>query len=315
MARVDKKGILHGPVDNILYREYRGMQIAQIKPGKVKQSIASKEASLEFGLAASTAANIRALFIPGYKANDGGMANRLTALTLKCIKTASHKRRGERDIHDGDPDTFSGFQFNKNSLLEDCLRIKPQLTSTEEGKVIVRVPAFTSKDLRAPAADHYIIRFLAISFNFKTSMASYLSSKEIKINIGANFEGAEIEIIESLPPGRLVLLGMFIHAYKYDHYDGYTRINNKTWSPGAIIGGWQAPPQEEPEATDLREAEKAIVGEVEIHKMPYSGLEILKKFQDLWVKQAKAIQSKVKEKPPIPDIEAELPIGDFRMKR
>ncbi|WP_207424420.1 hypothetical protein [Desertivirga brevis] len=311
MAIIDKKGILHGPVDNIVYRYYRGMQIAQMKPTKVKQTVASKEASLEFGLAASAAASIRAVFSRVFKGNDGGMANRLTAVTLKSIKTATHKRRGERDVHDGDPDMFSGFQFNLNSQVEDCLRVKPQVQFNDDGKLFVHIPAFSAKDLRGPGADHFVIRFLAVSFNFKSSIASYLSSKEIKIKQGEGFEGAEIEILESLPPGRLVLLGMFIHAYKCDHFDGYTRINNKTWSPGGIIGGWQAPAQEEPEANSEREKEIAAVGDVPMDPLPYSGHEILKKFKDLWAKQDKKLQDKIKEKPSVPDIDEELPVGDF----
>ncbi|WP_207536367.1 hypothetical protein [Desertivirga arenae] len=315
MAIVDKKGILHGPVDNILYRSYRGMQIAQIKPSKVKQSLASREASLEFGLAATTAASFRAVFFPGYKANDGGMANRLTALTLKSIKTATHKRRGERDIHDGDPDMFSGFQFNKNSTLEDCLRVKPQVRLTEDGRILVNIPAFTDNDLRGPARSHYVIRLMAISFNFKTSLASYLSNKEIKIEKGKGFEGGEIEVLQSIPQGRLVLLGMFIYAYNCDSFDGYTRVNNKAWSPGGIIGGWQAPAQEEPENTNRLEKEKAVVGEVPINPLSYSGPEIQAKFKDLWKKQGKSIANKVREQPPIPGMEEELPKGDFSLRK
>ncbi|WP_207534593.1 hypothetical protein [Desertivirga arenae] len=313
MAIVDKKGVLHGPVDNILYREYRGMQIAQIKPAKVKQTLASKEAGLEFGLAATTAASIRAVFLPGYKANDGAMANRLTTTTLKSIRAAIHKRRGERNIHDGDPNMFSGFQFNKNSPLDECLRVNPQVRTTEEGRIVVKLPAFTENELRGPAKGYYVIRLMAVSFNFKTSLASYLSSKEIKINYGKGFEGAEIEVLESLPPGRLVLLGMFVHAYNWDTFDGYTRLNSKTWSPGAIIGGWQAPEQEEPEMTNRLEKEKAVVGDVKMYPLSYSGVEIQRKFEDIWAKQDKKVKDPVQKRPAMPDIDEELPIGDFKI--
>lgn len=42
MAIIDKKGVLHGAVSNIVYRSYRNLQIAQIKPEKVRQTLKSK---------------------------------------------------------------------------------------------------------------------------------------------------------------------------------------------------------------------------------------------------------------------------------
>ena len=92
MALIDRRGVLHGSVSNMVYRSYRGQQIAQLKPAKVKQTVTSKEAGLEFGLASSTARAIRQAFANVFPGNDGRMSNRLTVAVRKCIASSDKER-------------------------------------------------------------------------------------------------------------------------------------------------------------------------------------------------------------------------------
>ena len=101
MAIIDKKGALHGSVSNIVYRTWRDLNVVQTKPSRVKQTLSSKEAGLEFGLCSSTARVMREAFCWAYKGCDGGMVNRFTSAVRKSV-LASPKKRGERDIHAAD---------------------------------------------------------------------------------------------------------------------------------------------------------------------------------------------------------------------
>jgi len=167
MAIIDRKGALHGRVSNIIYRTYRGQQIAQIKPARVKQTIDTKEAGLEFGLCSSTAKVLRSAFGYAYKTYDGGMINRLTAKVRKAVSACTHKERGDRDIHDADLNYLKGSQFNMNSPLENTLNIRPELQFTEDKHIKVYLPPIKVSDIKGPKAEKYILRLVAISFNFK----------------------------------------------------------------------------------------------------------------------------------------------------
>ncbi len=109
MAIIDTRGRLHGKIGPVVYRTVGNTNIAQIKAAKVRQTYATKESAIEFGLASNTAKVIRKALYPLTYTADGGMINRLNTAVLKCIKTAEGKEKGERDLHDADLRPLEGF--------------------------------------------------------------------------------------------------------------------------------------------------------------------------------------------------------------
>jgi len=240
MAIIDRKGALHGRVSNIVYRTYRGQQIAQIKPARVRQTIDTKEAGLEFGLCSSTAKVFRHAFGYAYKAYDGGMINRLTGKVRKAVSACESKERGERDIHDADLNCLKDFQFNANSPLESALTIRPELQFTGENQIKIYLPAIKQSDIKGIKAGRFVLRLMAISFNFKRDVYSYNSYRDIVIDNRHSWQGGEILMDEDFADGRLVLLSMSVHAYNSDGFGGLDCINSINWDPAAIIGAWHA---------------------------------------------------------------------------
>ncbi|WP_207532858.1 hypothetical protein [Desertivirga arenae] len=245
MATIDKKGDIHGSVGPNVYRMWRDIKVIQSKPKRnAKRTIASKEASLEFGMCSSTARVIRTAFGWAYKAYDGGMINRFTKAVRSAV-SASSKEVGERDIHDADLSFLKGFQFNNNSPLDKVLKLRPTAELSEDNKVIVNLPRIAKEDIKAHYAQEYGIRLLVIAFDFKERVYSNIAAKEIRINYKQAFEGGAIVFDEPLPEGRLVAVSMSIYGYKPGFGGGVETTNNVQWSPGEILNLWQLPAQAE----------------------------------------------------------------------
>ncbi|WP_256012155.1 hypothetical protein [Desertivirga xinjiangensis] len=277
MATIDKKGVLHGSVYNIVYRGYFDKQVAQMKPKKFKQTLASKESSLEFGLCSTTARVIRHAFGYTYGGYDGRMINRMNSAVRNGV-TASQKARGERDMHDADLGFLNGFQFNNNSPLPKVLRARPQTCLDAENKICIELPAITRKDIQAPSVNvhNYVLRFVAIAFDFKKEVFCYNSVKEIKIGYKESFEGGVIRLDDEVIKGRLVMLSMSIHAYASDGFGGAQTFNSKAWSPSELIGAWHI------EAETETETENSDNGKTyRIIPLYYPGNNILKEIASL----------------------------------
>lgn len=315
MAIIDKRGILHGSVNNIVYRGYLDKQVAQIKPKKFRQTLASKESSLEFGLCSSTARVIRYAFGYTYSGYDGRMINRMNSAVRNGI-TASQKARGERDMNDADLSFLSGFQFNNNSPMPKVLRARPETYLDAENKICVKLPAITQKDIQGPCngAD-YILRFAAIAFDFKNRVFCYNSVKEIKIGYKLNFEGGVIQLEDEVIKGRLVLLSMSIHASGNDGFGGIKTHNSKAWSPCELIGAWHIAGESEGDKDNTIKKDRMI-------EIAYCGNDILQAIARLREKaQAKVNEQKkavlARPKPKIeseskPDTGPVLPKGDIK---
>ena len=312
MANIDSKGILHGGVSNIIYRTYRGEQIAQIKPDRVKQTMDTKEAGLEFGLCSSTAKVVRKAFARTYKAYDGKMINRLSGKVRKAVTGCKHKERGERDIHDAELSHLIGFQFNAASPMEKALSIRPELQFTAENQIKIYLPQIKSSGIKGPAASKYILRLLAISFNFKKDVYSYSSYREVVIDAENPWNGGEI-LMEGFADGRLVLLSMSLHAYEKDDFGGMDCLNSQSWSPSEIIGAWHANG-----VLDEPDMKAGIHNGVETMLGKYIGNQSLEKLAKLRGKSPKGREqaARSEQTPSANSVEGfELPEGDVGFDR
>lgn len=265
MAIIDKDGFIHGAVGTVVYRKVGSRKIVQSKPGKVKQTEATRESGLEFGLASSTARIIRKVMWPAYHTPDKSMPNRLTTRILKCINGSKTKGRGERDIHDGDLSYLTGFQFNKNSPLNEVLKVRPVLSTGTDGKPMITLPAFNSEaDVVCPikAYNGYTLRFMAVAFDFRSEYYEYLGCQDVWTYRGLDVPAQRWTIDKELPAGSFILFSVSLVAGSKKTF-GETTQNTKEWDPCEIIGVMEVP-QATVEITEPKDIAGATDGETDV---------------------------------------------------
>ncbi len=309
MAIVDRSGKVRGAISNLIYRSYRSLNIIQSRPAKVKQTTATKESGLEFGLCSNAACEIRKAFNPAYSGYDGAMINRFTGLVRKGLQACTSKERGYRDMHDADLSFLEGFQFNANSPLDKVLKVKP-VASLEENAIRVSLPAISvRRDIKwPPNALKCTLRIVAISFDFRKQVFSYLGCKESTLKETDSYSAQEWLIEGPLPQGRIVLLSMSLHAYSNSYFDNQVSLNSKEWSPAEIIGAWHIPSDEEQPEIQLNNRRSNAVLSGNDQPLGYIGDDMLAKIIELQQKNAGKIKPLVKPKP---TVGLKLPSGDI----
>ncbi len=247
MAIIDKQGRFHGKAGGLVYRTIGDIDVVQTMPRKAKQTQATKESSLEFGLGSNTAAEIRDVLWPAYHSPDKGMVNRLTSVVVKCIRGSLTRGRGDRDLHDGDLTYLEGFQFNKNSPLGEVLSVRPEVRIAEDGKPEVRIPPFNSySGIRCPVKENngYTLRFTATAFHFRSEYYQYLDCRDVWIAKGLQIPEQVWKVEKILPAGSIVILTVSLFAVARKSFSEMM-LNSGEWSPGEIIRVLQVPQGEE----------------------------------------------------------------------
>ncbi|WP_207421358.1 hypothetical protein [Desertivirga brevis] len=313
MAILDKKGFFHGKMGNLNFRYYRGRQVVQTKSAKVKQTYASKESSLEFGLCSGSAKVIRNAFSAVISGYEGGMVNRFNSVVRNSVSACRHRERGDRDLHDADLSYLKGFQFNSHSPVDQVLKVRPKAEFLEENKLKISVPGFRGEDIRGGNGQYYILRFLAVSFDFKAECYRYHRIKDIRISSLERYEGEVIELEADFPKGRVLLLSMSIHAYNLTKLGEEMLLNSKEWSPAELIGAWHIPADEEILRLRAEKGDDALI----TPKDYYCGFEregILKRFRELKEKR-QPVTAKKKSRPERLEVkDIALPEGDIGFK-
>ncbi|WP_407430741.1 hypothetical protein [Arcticibacter sp.] len=277
MAIIDSKGYIRGVVGPSVFRRAWGKNIIQSKPRKFKQTAASIESSSEFGLISSTAACLRHAFAPVIRYYDGRAVGRATSAVSASIRGSSGTLRCRRDLHDGDLSHLVGLEFNRNSPLQDVLRLRAEVARDESGRVQVQLPALDMKrDLRLPErlrtkGYRMQLRFLLIGFNFRENYYEYIGHRELEYRRGKQSAPQTVALDGEVPAGCMLLLSMSVSLYGSNGFDGEDMLlNNLQFSPCALIGAWQS--EEVIPLTDPNPLPEERIGRF---LMAYSGNEIL----------------------------------------
>lgn len=237
MAIQDKNGIIRGKAGSVIYRNWRGLNVIQGIPRKVKQTLGSQASAAEFGRASATAANLRKTIEGFYLQGDLGMNNRLTKQVLRALQGSPEKERLDRDIHDADLNQLKGFQFNSNSSLGEALPVIPEVVIGEEGKASIRIPAFERKDIAYRGEyrgdKYYKLRLMAIAFDFRKGFAEILSLEDFMIE--RKQAAIQWNLEATAPEGCILMLGVALYAVQHTK-DGYMILNSTQWSPAALVG-------------------------------------------------------------------------------
>ena len=263
MAIIDSKGRLHGKLGPHVYRTIGDRSIVQSRAAKVRQTLSTRESALEFGMASNAARILRWAFLPLTYTADGGMINRMNVAVLKCIKDSREKKRGERDLHDGDLGNLAGFQFNKNSPLGDLLKVRPVAELDADSRLKVRVPAFKEAgDLQSIPYSHYcVLRLILVAVNFRENYYEYGGHLDIRIGRGRVFEGQEWQPEAILPAGCIAMVSVSLHYFgAAGMLDEAPGLNSTDMGPAELLAAFKIPAVEE--STDIPETEKAMDGEI-----------------------------------------------------
>ena len=288
MAKVDSKGMVRGTAGSVIYRRYREMNIIQGKPRKFKQTSASIRSSTEFGLSSTTAAVIRRAFQPAYIHHDGEAVSRSTQLVYRGIRGSLTGSVGQRDLHDADLSAIIGMDFNIKSRLTEVLQVSQRVERDEEGRISVFMGALNAKtDLRVPssinkAVNKYRIRFSLIGFNFRQEYYEYLEVKDLELRKYGQLEAQEIRFETRPEADQLLLLSVSLLAYSETRMEeGYVLLNNKEFSPCALIAAFPADEQDEYPAgsVNLELSEEQQPRAASICMMGYEGNRLIRDFR------------------------------------
>lgn len=237
MATIDKKGIIHGRAGSLIYRGLGDGQVVQGIPSKMRQSVATKASSLEFGLASTTARAIRHYFFGASYYGDGGMINRFTQTVLKSIRAGNEAETGLRDLHQADLSLIEGFEFNKNSTLAQSTIPLPEVVLLDDGSVQIDFPEILRHNIEFPNdANNIVIRVMVLAIDFKKEIAKFLGTKDIKLGRTTNLKAETWEVEEKARQGNILLVSF---ALRYFAPDGFNLdavcLNNKDLNPSGII--------------------------------------------------------------------------------
>ncbi|WP_069658689.1 hypothetical protein [Arcticibacter eurypsychrophilus] len=309
MASIDNKGMVHGTAGSVIYREYRGKNIIQGKAKAFKQTDKTIRSATEFGLSSSAAAVIRTAFESAYFFKDGTAAYMSTQMVYRSILNNVSGEKGKRDLHDGNLSLMNGMDFNANSKLDEVLQMSHSVSKNAEGLVSVNLGSLnTQTGIKRPknASGAYMkhrIRLMLVAFNFREEYYENLGFKDIDLEGYQTIDGQVITFTEAVPKDCLVMLSMSLMLYaKISHTNESILLNNKEFSPCAIIGTFQSERPSEYPTKEVDMQPSAYPGrEEKISEIFYKGNLLMLGLDSRFGKQAPVSINTIKSKQVIPD--------------
>ncbi len=320
MAILDNHGGIYGKAGTVVYRRYRGMNIVQGHPKQQqKRSSASKAAALEFGLASTTACEIRDAFkVVHRNLHDGGFVNRCNSAVYRSILACRDKERGERDIHDGDVSFLEGLEFNNNSRFADLIKVKPEVSRNEAGQVVVQVPRIDGQgDIRAWArgieGGRYVLKFVLVAFNFREEFYEYVGIRQVSFLRSGSLEAQELIFDREVPRGCFLILAVSLSLEQQNLMeDKWESMNSMEFNPAMVLATFSAKGEAEKGYGKVRIDSERAVSKAEGHHCltnefrGYQGGRLLEKMKILLEKNRKPKQKKQQTPVKEPDDPGEL---------
>ena len=287
MASIDNKGRVRGTAGSVVYRMYRGKNIVQGKPRRVKQTKESIRASTEFGLSSSAAAVIRRAFEPAYIHRDGEAVSRSTRQVYQSLRNSPTGSAGQLDLHDANLQDLLGLDFNGSSKLSEVLQVSHRVHRDAEGNLEVSLGRFNPReDVRPSAgspqkASRYRIRLMVVAFDFRQEYLEYLDIQDLDVNRTQVMEEQTIRLNAQADPGCIVMLSMSLLMYdEVAHTGEYVLLNNKGFSPCAIIAAYQSAVPSASTANPISISIEAYPDRYrKMQEMGYEGNRLLREFR------------------------------------
>tara|TARA_R110002020_G_scaffold435805_1_gene646040 strand:- start:1374 stop:2120 length:747 start_codon:yes stop_codon:yes gene_type:complete len=147
---------LEGTIGDLtFYKNRDGNFIARRKGGVTKKRIQTdpkyqrtRENLKEFAESAASAKLIKNAFREiELKSNGGKLHNRLYSLVMKVVKTDPVNARGDRKFDQGDLSLMVGFQFSEKAVLNNVVKVRPDILDEADSFSVTIPPLVPSKYL------------------------------------------------------------------------------------------------------------------------------------------------------------------------
>lgn len=253
MATIGGK-FIHGLVNNLLYREYRGKQIVQSMPDTSKnhRTAGTKKAAKVFGRASKLAFHIRVgLSWATGRFYDGTMIYRFNTEILHCLNSVKNT---DTETFNFKADTFLslvGFEFNVGSPLRNHLLVRPDITLNGTTLQVnipeIKVPIELKFPDRSEGCKLLIVTTMIDLVHNRTK---FLSPQIMDIPysykpIVVPEQTIEFEVV----PGCLCITAISLQYVK-SSFAGDMIINTKSFNPAAILHAYIADGTVDPLVTE-----------------------------------------------------------------
>jgi hypothetical protein len=146
MAIINSKNITTGRIANIIYRSLDGKQIVQARPGKLKQTQATKTSSATFQQCSRWAKHLRIRLSPFLVGmTDSYMYRRFTGQLYNALLANTNLANEQLTPLTANMDNLEGFEFNTHSPFSHYFMPKITAVIDSQRRVAVNVPPLDAK--------------------------------------------------------------------------------------------------------------------------------------------------------------------------
>lgn len=241
--KIAANGAIRGLVGNLVARKIGNQQIIQSRPRKVKQTVATKEASTDFGRASNAGGFVRSVLSDTHlDLYDSSMVGRLNRQILRAMRANSDQIPGKMCLQHGKLNRLANFQFNEKSNTQDYLDFDIELSINEENLLAIDIPRFKKdRDIKFhDAAEKMVIVINAMAIDIVKAAFQIVSYTEIEINC-AQLEGwreaERIAVDCNAFKGSVVFVGLSV-LYLNNSRGRDILLNSKALHPASIVGAF-----------------------------------------------------------------------------
>jgi len=236
MAKITSSGHIKGTVGPVSYRNLNGQTIVQSRPGKVKQSKATKESGFDFGRASRTSKAIRLALFPLLRDfQDAAFYRRLTGLVTQATRAGNSSPSGKRNLRDGDLSLLANTDCNVNSpFAKYCL---VEIDGGRDGeRLSLFLPAIEIQEqlVQLPNASHATLAYLVVAMDPETLAETHAELFELPLSFADQSTPETTWLTEPLPDNQLLLVASAVFYYRKNKLAGLIGLNSKDCHPCEI---------------------------------------------------------------------------------
>ena len=206
---------LSGKMGDVIFSNRKGKKYAKAKSTKpMKQTVATKKSSSDFGEASKVGARIRTAFAPLIKQyGDTTVVTRFTKHLLKVFKTIPSTFIGSKKFGQGDVGIFKDFQFNASARLDSLLHQQPEIKLDGTGLHI----AFKGNSIadlfkRVAKADVAVLQLMVYNLSLDGDEDEVVCIKDLFIPLESeHFRGAKLQVPLNFIGEQVVWVAMGVH--------------------------------------------------------------------------------------------------------
>ena len=228
---------LRGTVENTIYYQWKGIHCIRTVPAQVKQTMPTKKAASDFGLAVKCSAALRRAFkniIPEIPAGRP----LIYAMDNAYRKWLQTNPLGNKEKIDN-ISFFNELPFNEKIPVSKVLKADIPVSRGSNSDVIIKWPEFIPiNTIKAPAGtSHITINYVMATINFKAPVMCQSIETKFEIPYSAETVPAKQILLPNVTGGKLLaILGMSIGYYKQGLQN--MPVNTSAWKPGGVVGSF-----------------------------------------------------------------------------